>query len=72
MTLRPIAPHEVGVMGDKRRLANWPARIRPCPPPGIPQRGISSPSQVRGDIVGGVGEAGRRRRHGQPSKFTYS
>ena len=72
MTLRPIAPHEVVVMGDKRRLANWPARIRSCSPPGIRQRSVSSPSQVRGDIVGGVGGAGRSRRHGHPRKFTYS
>jgi hypothetical protein len=48
MTLRPIAPHEVGVMGDKRRLANRPSRILSCPPPCIRQRGVSRYRPVRG------------------------
>ena len=43
MTLRPIAPHEVVVTGDKWRLENWPASMRPFSPPGIRQRGVSSP-----------------------------
>jgi hypothetical protein len=72
MTLRPIAPHEVGVMGDERRLAYRPACIRPYSPPGGRVGGVSSPFQVRGDTMGGVGGAGRSRRHGQTRKSTYS
>jgi len=72
MTLRPIAPHEVGVGKTVRDGRIWPARVRHGNRVGFGERGVPPPLGDRVGIVGAVGEAGQVRRHGIQRKFTYS
>ena len=72
MTLRPIAPHEVGVGKTVRHGRIWPARVRHGNRVGFGERGVPPPLGDRVGIVGAVGEADQVRRHGIQRKFTYS
>ena len=72
MTLRPIALDEVGVIEANRDGRIWSARVQSGNRIGFGERGVPSPHEVRGDVVGAVGEAGQVGLHGIPRESTYS
>jgi hypothetical protein len=71
MTLRPIAPHGVGVIQANRDGSIRPARVRSGKRVGFGERGVPPPHGIRGDIVGAGWGAGQVGRHGIQRKSTY-